>query len=292
MTPETKRVYHAALANQVEAQSVDEATLRERIGRLAGVHALTVGWPQLHLEATAFEVKVLDAFDRPYARLTLEPAGEGQLRATCEDLEPAQNTCERLVWPTLYPEAWGSAAQHADALARTAAELEHQEKLDAEIAKELAWEEQERAFKPYWGPMLAVAAEVGSTPGSGPLLGGWARAGARRYHGSFWSSGYAVQVGWLSGLVHVSVPARMELDLFGSHRGILPKAAAYVFLAPVGVLATKDSTFGGGVRLGIGGQAIVTGYTTGPLFSELSFEDVLVGGRRLTGIRFSLGIAL
>jgi hypothetical protein len=236
------------------------------------------------------------------ASVTLTPVEtqDGKVTARCVDLA-TPGYCQYRIWPYLYPVTYDTVRAQAEQARDAQQALDKQAQLDAEIAKDAETERQESAFRRRWSPLLGAGVDLGSTPG-GMLFGAWARGGVRRFHGSFWSSGYALQLGGVDvpgagAAFDAAIPLRLELDWFGDKRfaedrGPLPIVAGYAFVAPSMLYGPKTG-WGGGVRVGIGGQAIVADrYGKWPLLTELSFEQLYVQSKALPGVRFSIGLAL
>jgi hypothetical protein len=238
--------------------------------------------------------------DKERASVTLTPLEDGKVMAKCADVGPP-GYCEYRVWPRLYPASYDTVHAQAVQARDTQQAADRQAALDAQIASDAETERQERAFKPRWSPLLGAAVDLGSTP-SGLLAAAWARAGVRRFHGSFWSSGYALQLGGvdvpgLGAAFDAAIPVRLEIDSFGEKRfaedrGPLPMVAGYAFVAPSFLYGPKTGA-GGGYRIGLGGQAIVSDrFGKWPILTELGFEQLYVQQRQLPGVRFSIGLAL
>jgi hypothetical protein len=263
------------------------------------LHARLKALPGAQLERTGDELSI-QSNGRRLAKLTLQHAAEGTVTVSCQD-EGLPGFCEYRVWPLLYPDTYAEARREAE-LARDGQQaLDKQAEADAEVSAAADLEQQERDFRPYWGPLLGAAAELGLTPG-GLIAGAWARAGVRRFHTSLLSSGCAVQLGAMDmpgvgAIFDAAVPLRVALDWFPDtrfdpKRGPLPVAELYPFVSP-SLLYRPGLGFGGGVRAGVGGQIIVTDRAgRWPLFTEVSYEQLYLPGRTLAGVRFSIGLGL
>jgi hypothetical protein len=238
--------------------------------------------------------------DKERARVTLTRLDDGKVTAKCADVG-APGYCESRIWPRLYPASYKTLRAQAVQARATQQAADTRAELDAQIAKDADVERQELTFKPRWAPLLGAAADLGSTP-KGLLSGAWARAGVRRYHASFWSSGYALQLGGLDvpgegPAFDAALPIRLEIDHFGekrfaSDRGPVPIVAGYAFFAPSFLYGPKSGA-GGGYRIGLGGQAIIGDrWGKWPLLTELAFEQLYTQQRQLPGVRFSIGLAL
>lgn len=296
-TESAQRAYTETL-RQVQQETLDPQVADARIAALARVHRLGTAWFQVSVESPEPGRFVLEQ-GRPLAELNVVRADGGRVRVTCADVEVA-GACREWVWPSLYGDAYEQARQRAATARDAQAEADRRVQLESDIEAELASERQERAFTPRWGLLAAGAAELGASS-EGLMSGAWARVGARRFHGSFWSSGYAVQAGFAllpkgGQAVEVSLPVRLELDHFGdhrydAHRSMVPTAAAYAFAMPT-VVCSSPSGPGAGWRVGVGGTAVVVSRFGGPMFSELSYEMLYLPGGRLNGVRFSVGVGL